>query len=248
MTQTTDIRPLLDGAPLRPFHIRVLVICLLLALVNGLDNQMLANTIPGMAEDWGVAPESFSIALTAGLIGMMIGATLFGNLADRIGLRPVLILVTLIYGVMTLITPLADNTTTLTAIRLVAGFGLGGLPSAITAMLTEYSPKNWRSSFGNWVLTGIPLGGFIGSILASALMPSTGWQFIYLLSGGISLAFAALAFLRLPEAPSALIRIRKDQTKLHGHLKKITSTPPPEDTTLSVGGEDESKSSVRQVF
>jgi MFS transporter, AAHS family, 4-hydroxybenzoate transporter len=80
-----NIRQIIDNAPLKEIHIPVLVIRLSLAPVNGLDDQMLANTTPAMAADWRVQPPSFSAALTAGLLGMMIGAIVFGELADRIG-------------------------------------------------------------------------------------------------------------------------------------------------------------------
>jgi MFS transporter, AAHS family, 4-hydroxybenzoate transporter len=219
-----NIHQIIDNAPPKEIHIRILLIGLSLALVNGLDNQMLANTIPAMAADWGVQPPSFSAALTAGLVGMMIGAVVFGELADRIGLRPVLIIVTMIYGLMTLATPFVDGTAALAMVRFIAGvglIGLGGLPSAITSMLIEYTPGKWRATFGNWVLTGIPLGGFLGSLVASAVMPVTSWQFMYYISGIISLAFAVLAMLRLPEAPSIKLRIRHDQASVRKILAQV---------------------------
>jgi hypothetical protein len=41
-----NILQIVDNAPLKQIHIRILLIGLSLALVNGPDDQMLANTIP----------------------------------------------------------------------------------------------------------------------------------------------------------------------------------------------------------
>lgn len=240
---------ILDDAPLNGFHLRILIVSLVLALMNGLDNQILAVTAPAMAVDWHLKVADFSPAFMASLFGMMIGSILFGELADRLGLRPVMITVTTMYGVMSLLTPAVHGIPQLCAVRLIAGMGLGGLPSAMTSILTQYTPAKWRATFGNWAFAGIPAGGFFGGLLASYFVPDYGWKIVYWSAGAITLLAALIAVFRLPESPSVLLRKANGQIRVREILEKIApGNLPVGHAVLSSGNDQKAKASITAAF
>ena len=76
----------------------------------------------------------------------MIGALLFGPLADRIGRKKIIILSTLAFGIGTLVTAFVNDVNGLLAIRFLTGLGLGGaMPNAV-ALTSEFSPQRRRAT------------------------------------------------------------------------------------------------------
>lgn len=244
-----DIERTIADAPLQPIHIRVLAISLMVSLVDGFDNQALAFTAPAMAAAWGLSVADFSAAFSAGLIGMMAGSLVFGELAGRIGRRPVMVWATAMFGAITLLTPFVDSTGELIVLRFAAGLGLGGLPSVVASLVTEYTPLRWRQTFGNWAFIGIPTGGFVGGLLASVLVPQFGWQSVYWVGGGLTLVVALVALAALPEAPTFLLRRPDGQAAARRVMARIAPhRPPSPDAVLAAGGGQQVKTSIATAF
>ncbi|MES2031989.1 MAG: MFS transporter [Pseudomonadota bacterium] len=249
MTRTVDINPVIDQAAIRLIHIQVLAINILVALVDGFDNQALAFTAPAIAADWGISIVSFAPAFSSGLAGMMFGSLMFGEIADRLGRRFVFVWATALFGCVTLITPMAETVTQLLVLRFVAGLGLGGLPTVMASLVSEYAPKNRRATFGNWAFIGIPGGGFLGGLLASYLIPNFGWQSVYWLGGASALCVAAVAAFAMPESLAFLLRKKGDQGRARAILSKVAPEHVIERDSVLIAGPDETvKTSIVGVF
>ncbi|MEU9155248.1 MFS transporter [Streptomyces sp. NPDC048417] len=127
-----------------------------------------------------------------------LGAALFGRLADRLGRRPVLILVvTLMTGATALIGLLPTYAQAgvvapwlLTFLRAVQGLSAGGEFGGAVAILTEFAPPGRRGLYGAWqsftVALGLLGGAGVAAGLASALtegqLHSWGWRLPFLLA------------------------------------------------------------------
>ena len=82
-----NLREAIATQPMRPFQIRVLVICLVLAFVDGFEVLVAAFTATGVAASFGIGPVQTGYFLSAGTLGMGVGAAAISPLADRIGRR-----------------------------------------------------------------------------------------------------------------------------------------------------------------
>ncbi|MEU0965772.1 MFS transporter [Streptomyces sp. NPDC005917] len=127
-----------------------------------------------------------------------LGAALFGRLADRLGRRPVLILVV---ALMTSATALIGLLPTyaqagalapwlLTLLRAVQGLSAGGEFGGAVAMLTEFAPPGRRGLYGAWqsftvalgLLGGAGVAAGLASVLAEGQLGSWGWRLPFLLA------------------------------------------------------------------
>lgn len=148
------------------------------------------------------------------------GALLFGRLGDRVGRRPVLILVIcLMTSATTLIGLLPTQATAgaaapwlLTVLRALQGLSAGGEFGGAVALMTESAPPGRRGRYGAWqsftVALGLLGGAGTAALLATLLPPAAlhawGWRVPFLLA--LPLGLAAL-WLRtgLVEPPAAAI-------------------------------------------
>lgn len=169
-------------------------------LLDGFDMQVIGIAIPALAQEWGLTPKAFGIALTAGPVGMILGAAILGPIADRYGRkRPVIAAVTL-FGVSTLFSAFVTTPTGLAVTRLFTGIGLGGVLPNVVALSSEYVPTRVRGTLSTLTYTGVPIGAFASGLIGTWFIPSFGWQSVFYVGGAVPLAIAAYAVFALPES------------------------------------------------
>ena len=198
--RTIDVGAVVDNARLQPVSTLVLTLCLMVATSDGFDNQALAFTAPAIASGWGIKMASFAPVFSAGLFGLLLGSMLFGTLADRFGRRRMLIASAGVFGLATLATPFVPDVDTLMIVRFIGGLGIGGVPSAASALVGETVPARHRQSFIAWMLIGVPLGGFFGGFVGAYCIPNFGWQSVYYVGGGATMAILVACIVALPES------------------------------------------------
>src|SRR6059058_3359682 len=136
-----DVAEFIDQQPVGGFQIRLLLTCAAVLFLDGFDTQAIGYVAPALAKEWGLSKGALGPVFSAGLFGLMIGALLFGPLADRVGRKKIIILSTLAFGIGTLVTGFVQDVNTLLAIRFLTGLGLGGaMPNAV-AMTSEFNPR-----------------------------------------------------------------------------------------------------------
>ncbi|WP_030805499.1 MFS transporter [Streptomyces sp. NRRL F-2799] len=146
-----------------------------------------------------------------------VGAALFGRLGDRIGRRPVLILVISLMTVTTaLIGALPTYATVgvlapwlLTLLRVLQGLSAGGEFGGAVAVMTEFAPPGRRGLYGAWqsftvalgLLGGAGVAAALASLLSQSQLSSWGWRLPFLLALPMGLGALWLR-LRLDETPT----------------------------------------------
>lgn len=216
-----DVAAVLDRSPMGRFHWTTLALCFLCMVVDGFDIQALGYTAPTIVREWGVANAVMGPVFAAGNVGVLIGALVFSMAADRIGRRPVLIVGTVFFGLMTLLTARAGGITELLALRLVAGIGLGSIAPNVSALVAEYSPARHRATVIMIVGVGLTVGGVIGGFVSAALIPAFGWRAVFYLGGVIPLVIALLMAILLPESLPLMVLLGKRPDRLAAWANRI---------------------------
>lgn len=216
-----EIPSILDGNPLGPFRRRVMLICWLIAVLDGVDVQSMAFVSPVLAGQWNIAHAQMGQILTAGLVGLMLGSLLAGQIGDRIGRRPALLGSVIVVGAGSLLTALSDTVLHLMLTRCLTGVGLGAAIVSATTLTLEYAPRHSRAFWVTAMLVGFPLGGSIGGVAATPLMSAFGWQSVFIVGGVVPLLLIACVWQLLPESLQFRVAARRDPRQTGAILSRI---------------------------
>lgn len=216
-----DVVDVTTRAELGAMPIIVKIMCGLMGACDGLDNQALAFTAPVIAAQWGLKMPAFVPVFTVGLVGLMVGSFIGGWFGDRFGRKRTLLIAALCFGVTTLVIPWCTTLQQLMVVRFIGGLGIGGLPSALAALVAEVAPERNRATFTLWALVGIPFGGFVGGFAASWMIPSYGWQSVFYAAGILSIIVLLLFALLVSESTHFLTLRGQQPERIAAILKRI---------------------------
>jgi putative MFS transporter len=150
---------------------------------------------------WKVEPGDLSWVASAGFLGMAIGASVGGLLADRIGRRQVFALTLLVYGVFTGLSALSWSVGALIALRFLVGLGLGAeLPIAST-LVSEFAPARIRGRIIVILESFWAVGWTAAALIGYFVVPTSddGWRWALAL-GAVPAVYAIFVRLRMPES------------------------------------------------
>lgn len=245
-----EIPSLIDNERLGAFQWRVLALCFVIALFDGFDTQAIAFTGPAILAAFHLPAGSLAPILTAGIVGMTIGAMTLGMVGDRIGRRPTIMLSLAIFGCATLATAWSTDTRHILVLRFIAGLGMGGCTPVLLALAAEYGPARYRGAIMTGVLLGLPAGAMLGGLLAARMLPLIGWEGIFIVGGVAPLAMLVVIALFLPK--SLYFRAARGdangQRYISKVLAKIVSRPLPAGVHFMVPESAVERASVRALF
>ncbi len=216
-----DLQALIDARGLGARQWAVVVLCGLVALLDGLDLQSIGLAAPVMGPALHIPREQFGSVFSAALAGLALGAFCLGPVADRIGRKRVLIGATLCFGLFTLATAFATGLSSLLAFRFFAGLGLGGAMPSFIALTSEYCPHRLRATVVSLLWAGFPLGGVVGGLIGSRLIPAYGWPSVFYVGGVVPLIVAALLVALLPESIGFLLASGAPSERVRAVLRGV---------------------------
>ena len=79
-----DVRKFLDEQPFGRYHLSIVAICASIVFMDGFDAQAMGYVAPALTASLKITRAALGPAISSGLFGMMIGALLFGPLADKL--------------------------------------------------------------------------------------------------------------------------------------------------------------------
>lgn len=218
---TVDVGQLFDEQPVGPMQWRVLGLCGTVALLDGLDVQSIGLAAPAISAQLGIAPQSLGLVFSAALAGLALGAFLLGPVADRLGRKNTLVAATIWFGLFTLATALASSFDQLLVVRFLAGLGLGGAMPSFVSLASEYVPKQRRTVIVSLIWAGYPLGGVVGGLLGSYIIPTFGWPSIFIVGGIAPLLVGVLITAMLPESPAYLVNSGRPAEQVARTLRRV---------------------------
>ena len=217
-----DVAQFIDAQPVGGFQIRLLLTCAAVLFLDGFDTQAIGFVAPALTREWGVSKAALGPVFSAGLFGLMIGALVFGPLADRVGRKKIIVFSTLAFGIGTLVTAFVQDVNMLLAIRFLTGLGLGGaMPNAI-AITSEFNPRRRRATMVMIMFCGFSVGAALGGFLAAALIPQFGWRSVFVVGGLAPLLLVPILARRLPESVRFLALTGRAQERVAELLGSIS--------------------------
>ncbi|WP_193071764.1 MFS transporter [Brevibacterium sp. FME37] len=162
--------------------------------------------IPLLSDYWSLSAGQAAWIATANLIGMALGAFIWGGIADVIGRKKAFTLTLLVFSVFTVAGAFSPAFGWFTLFRFLAGFGLGGCIPVDYALVGEFTPKKHRGR----VLTAMdgwwPIGASLCAFVSASLLGVGDWRLIMLVMIVPALLTVAVRF-GIPESPLYLASV-----------------------------------------
>ena len=161
--------------------------------------------IPLLTAEWGLSRTEAAWIGTANLIGMGLGAFVWGTVADRIGRRTAFTATLAMFSVFTVAGALTDSLAWFVAFRFLAGVGLGGTVPVDYALVGEFTPRRLRGR----VLTAMdgwwPVGAAACGAVSAWLVATWGDWRLPLLAMVLPALLVFVVRLGVPESPMFLL-------------------------------------------
>jgi len=216
-----DIAAVIDAHPVSRFQIAMMVLVALCVVMDGFDAQAMAFVAPAVIQAWHIPRAALGPVFSSSLVGMLFGSLTLGPLSDRIGRRPVLIGSTLTVSAAMLSTAFSQTLGQLLLLRLITGFGLGGIMGNAMALVSEYSPARIRTTLMMCVSCGFTAGAAFGGFVAAVLIPLSGWPGVFVFGGIVPCVIAIVMALWLPESLQYIIARGCNTEQVDHWLRRI---------------------------
>ncbi|MGC8601192.1 MAG: MFS transporter [Thermoprotei archaeon] len=243
----------LDEVPMTRFQWKLTLLASMGMFMDGYVLTIFSTASP--IPKWGLravfSPTSFQLGLmaSASLIGMLIGAITFGNLADRFGRKTTYTYDLSITAAFLILTSMATSWWEFFLFQVGAGIGIGADYPISSSLQSEFSPKDKRGmllvlNIFTWTIGSMVF--LVLSIPLSMLGPLS-WRIMYASAAVIPLIVVA-ARNSLPESPRWLLlkgRKQEAERSAEGIAREAGIDPRQAVEGLAVEG---GSSSIRELF
>lgn len=222
-SETIDARSLIENEPIGRWQMFTFFIVTLVAGLDGLNTQIVGYVAMNIAKEWHISMANMGTVFGLGMAGTVLGALTLGTMGDMVGLKRMLIVITLLIGCATVATGFATNWIQLMILRFLTGLGVGGAMPNLIAVAAQFAPSRRRASMITITACGFPVGATLGGVLVAGLVSDYGWRSVFIIGGCLSLLLAPLIIVGLPESIPLLLK-RKNvdaQTKVRIILRRM---------------------------
>nr|WP_245324970.1 MFS transporter [Microbacterium amylolyticum] len=168
--------------------------------LDAMDVGLISFVIAALAVEWNLGPGTTGWITSVGFMGMAVGASLGGMLADRLGRRQVFALTLLVYGIATGASALVGGVAALLILRFVVGLGLGAELPVASTYVSEFAPARIRGRLVVILEAFWAVGWTAAAIIGYFIVPlENGWRWAFAL-GAIPAAYALIVRWGLPES------------------------------------------------
>lgn len=195
-----DVSEIIERQKLGSFLIGLVLVSWIITFFDGLDSNLISFAAPYFGAQYHLSKLQLGNIFSMGLFGTMVGGFALGYLGDRAGRRPMVVLATALFGILTMCFALANSYGTLFSLRFIDGLPLGGMLPLAWALNIEYVPKRYRATIVTVIMMGYSLGTALGGPIAIWLIPKFGWKSVFVFGGAFSLVCAGILFAMLPES------------------------------------------------
>ncbi|MFZ2561437.1 MAG: MFS transporter, partial [Corynebacterium variabile] len=191
----------LDRLPVTRKHTKLLTGSGIGWALDAMDVGLIGFIMAALTVHWDLSQTETSWIASIGFIGMALGATFGGLLADKFGRRHVFAITLLVYGLATGAAALSTGLVMLLALRFVIGLGLGAELPVASTLVSEFSPRAIRGRMVVLLEAFWAVGWIAAAIIGTVLVPlgDDGWRWAFAV-GIVPAAYALVVRLTLPES------------------------------------------------
>ncbi|XP_063335086.1 synaptic vesicle glycoprotein 2B-like isoform X1 [Pelmatolapia mariae] len=196
----------------------MLFIVLGLALMaDGVECFVVAFVLPSAEKDLCLSNAEKGMLGLIVFLSMMVGAFLWGGLADKVGRRQCLILALSINCIFAFMSSFAQGYSFFLFFRLLSGIGIGGTAPIVYSYFSEFLQMNKRGEHLSWLCMFWMIGGIYASFTAWGIIPRYGWGFsmgtefqfhawrVFVLVAALPAIASLVGLTFMPESPRFLL-------------------------------------------
>jgi putative MFS transporter len=235
----------LERLPVTPRLMLLRVIVGIATFFDAYTVLAIAFAMPQLVSEWKLTPTEVGMIISAGYVGQLFGAVLFGSLAEKIGRLKTLFITIVLFVSMDVACLFAWGGMSMIAFRFLQGVGTGGEVPVASAYINEFIGAEKRGRFFLLYEVIFPIGLMFAGMAGFFLVPVYGWQAMFIVGLIPSVLTIPLRWF-MPESPrwlaskgriaeaDAIVKMLEDSTRRHGVVlrepvarpldSKVTST------------------------
>jgi putative MFS transporter len=189
----------------------------------------IAFAMPQLVTEWKLTPTEVGMIISAGYVGQLFGAVIFGSLAEKFGRLKILFITILLFVSMDIACLFAWSGISMMAFRFLQGVGTGGEVPVASAYINEFIGAEKRGRFFLLYEVIFPIGLMFAGMIGFFLVPVYGWKAMFIVGLVPSVLTIPLRMF-MPESPrwlaskgriteaNAVVKMLEDNATRHGAI------------------------------
>ena len=170
----------LERLPITP---RLMLLRLIVGIATFFDAYTvlaIAFAMPQLVSEWKLTSTEVGMIISAGYVGQLFGAVLFGSLAEKIGRLKTLFITIVLFVSMDMACLFAWSAGSMMVFRFLQGVGTGGEVPVASAYINEFIGAEKRGRFFLLYEVIFPIGLMFAGMAGYFLVPIYGWKAMFI--------------------------------------------------------------------
>ena len=217
VVQASGTTSIVQGAaPGSTYVVALSAVAALGGFLFGFDSGVINGAVEALAHAFGTRAATTGFAVASVLLGCAVGAFVAGNVAERHGRRPTMLLNAVLFLLSAVATGMSGSAGLFIAARVIGGLAIGAASVLAPMYISEVAPSHMRGRLASLQQMAIVLGLFgaflsndvlvrlAGGAGASLWLGAPAWRWMFWMEAVPSIAFL-IGVLLIPESPRFLV-------------------------------------------